>query len=84
MQRWTRLAFCILCLVLLLGLAGAGAAQEKKPYIGNKNSKKYHTQECVWAGKISPKNRVEFRSVEEAEKAGYIPCKVCKPHEKRN
>lgn len=48
-------------------------------YIGNKNSKKFHFPDCQWAEKIAPGNRVYFKSREEAIKAGYEPCKVCKP-----
>jgi micrococcal nuclease len=48
-------------------------------YIGNKNSKKFHFPDCQWAKKIAPGNRVYFKSREEAIKAGYEPCKVCKP-----
>lgn len=48
-------------------------------YIGNKNSKKFHRSDCQWAQKIAAHNRVVFRSREEAIKAGYVPCKVCRP-----
>ncbi|MQL50853.1 hypothetical protein GFC01_00890 [Desulfofundulus thermobenzoicus] len=48
-------------------------------YIGNSNSKKFHYPDCQWAQKISPSNRVEFNTREEAVNAGYQPCKVCRP-----
>lgn len=48
-------------------------------YIGNSKSKKFHYPDCRWAKEISPKNRVEFNSREEAINAGYQPCKVCRP-----
>lgn len=48
-------------------------------YIGNKNSKKFHRPDCQWAQKISPANRVYFKTREEAIQQGYVPCKVCKP-----
>lgn len=48
-------------------------------YWGSKNSNKYHYPTCKWAQKISPKNLVKFSSPEEAVKAGYVACKVCKP-----
>ncbi|MGB9804952.1 Ada metal-binding domain-containing protein [Desulfofundulus sp.] len=47
--------------------------------MGNKNSKKFHRPDCRWAAEIAPQNQVEFRSREEAVKAGYVPCKVCRP-----
>ncbi|MCL5287909.1 MAG: hypothetical protein M1453_07950 [Acidobacteria bacterium] len=57
---------------------GLGVAQAK-PFVGNKNSKKFHVVACQYAKKMGPKNRVEFSTVAEAEKAGYVACKVCKP-----
>ena len=52
---------------------------ETKYYVGSKQSNKYHLPDCKWAKKISPKNLVKFKTVAEAKKAGYVPCKVCKP-----
>jgi hypothetical protein len=46
---------------------------------GSKNSNKYHYPNCKWAQKINPQNLIKFNSPEDATKAGYIPCKVCKP-----
>jgi methylphosphotriester-DNA--protein-cysteine methyltransferase len=48
-------------------------------FVGSKNSDKYHFPDCKWAKKISPKNLVTFKTAQEAVKAGYVPCKVCKP-----
>ncbi|MDI6826768.1 MAG: Ada metal-binding domain-containing protein [Candidatus Aenigmarchaeota archaeon] len=48
-------------------------------FVGSKSSNKYHYCDCVWAKKIKPSNLVCFKSVEEAENMGYVPCKVCKP-----
>jgi methylphosphotriester-DNA--protein-cysteine methyltransferase len=45
----------------------------------SKNSNKYHYPSCQYAQKISPKNLIKFESPEQAIKAGYVPCKVCKP-----
>jgi len=45
----------------------------------SKNSNKYHYPSCKWAQKINPKNLIKFNSPEQAIKAGYVPCKVCKP-----
>ena len=59
--------------------AAAEKSVEKKPvtYVGNSESKKYHTPSCEYAKKISKANRVQFASASEAAKAGYTPCKVC-------
>ncbi|MEW6574708.1 MAG: thermonuclease family protein [Bacillota bacterium] len=62
-----------------LGPAAAVPAAAKGPVIGNSRSKKFHRPDCQWAAKISPKNKITFRSREEAISAGYVACKVCRP-----
>lgn len=48
-------------------------------YVGSKNSDKYHHCDCSYARGIKKENIVCFRSVEEAEERGYIPCSRCNP-----
>jgi len=48
-------------------------------FIGNMRSHKFHRPDCRWAKKISPGNRVCFKSRQEAIDQGYTPCKVCRP-----
>lgn len=48
-------------------------------YWGSKKSDKFHYPSCQWAMKIKPENKIVFKTKEDALKAGYIPCKVCKP-----
>lgn len=48
-------------------------------YVGSNESNKYHKVNCRWAKKIKPENLIEFKTKEEAESKGYIPCKVCNP-----
>jgi methylphosphotriester-DNA--protein-cysteine methyltransferase len=55
------------------------ASSSTAPFIGNKSSKKVHRADCRWGMKTSPAKRVYFKTYEEAAKAGYIPCKACKP-----
>jgi endonuclease YncB( thermonuclease family)/methylphosphotriester-DNA--protein-cysteine methyltransferase len=45
--------------------------------IGNKNSKIYHRPNCPGYKNVSEKNQVKFKSVEEAEAAGYRVAKNC-------
>jgi len=65
----------------LWALNEAKANQEKPqfPYIGNKNSKKFHHYFCGSVGNMKEKNKVFFLSREDAIEAGYVPCKRCKP-----
>lgn len=48
-------------------------------YIASKHSDKYHLPHCRSAKRISDYNIVKFKSIQEAESKGYIPCKICKP-----
>jgi deoxyribonuclease-1 len=45
--------------------------------IGNKNSKIYHRSDCPGYNGVSEKNQVRFKSVAEAEAAGYRAAKNC-------
>ena len=42
------------------------------PFVGSRNSNKYHLATCAVAKRIKPENRVCFTSKEDAEKRGYI------------
>jgi hypothetical protein len=64
-----------LIFIFLFLAVSVNAAQ----FWGSKNSNKYHYPTCKWAQKINSSNLVKFNSPEEAIKAGYVPCKVCKP-----
>jgi micrococcal nuclease len=63
----------------LWGAAPAPAGQKggAAPYVGNARSKKFHRADCRYAAEMSPANRVELGSREEALRQGYVPCKVC-------
>lgn len=52
-------------------------AYDDEIYIGNKNSKKFHSPNCHTLP--AEKNRVEFTSRDEAVNYGYSPCRKCKP-----
>lgn len=61
-----------------------GLWQEKKGdtekyYIGNKRTYVFHRPLCKSVAKIPEKNRIVFRSRQDAIKIGYVPDKVCKP-----
>ena len=48
-------------------------------YVGNANTKKFHTSSCSHAGRIKSSNKVYFSSRDDAISSGYVPCKVCNP-----
>ena len=68
-------------LLIIVSLAVLIAQSQAAEFWGSKNSNKYHYPDCRWAQKIKPENLIKFKSPEEAQKAGYIPCKVCRPPE---
>ena len=65
--------------VCLLSFSGVGMSQQAGEYVGSKRSHKYHYVWCKWAKKIKSENLIIFHSAKEAQAAGYVPCKVCKP-----
>lgn len=48
-------------------------------YVGSTTSNKYHRPDCRYAEKIREENRICFLRAEDAQEAGYSPCKVCNP-----
>lgn len=50
-------------------------AAEAQVFIGNKNSKKFHSPDCK--NLPSEKNAVEFSSYQQAVDAGFVPCGSC-------
>lgn len=76
MKRWRSAIIGVLVAVILA--ASVALAADFK-YAGSKKSNKYHYLTCKWAQKIKPENLVTFKSAKDAQAAGYVPCKVCKP-----
>lgn len=46
-------------------------------YIGNRNSKRFHTPDCSWGKKTHPKNEILLTSAWDAFWQGYAPCRRC-------
>jgi len=69
------LSFVAVLFLFLIFSSGAAWAE----FWASKNSNKYHFATCKWAQKIKPSNLVKFDTPEDAIKAGYTPCKICKP-----
>lgn len=51
----------------------------EQKYIASKNSSVFHRPDCTWVDRILPKNRIEYKTREEAIQAGKKPCKKCQP-----
>ena len=61
------------------GEDGDPISSQEHLLVGSISSRKYHLPDCRYAQKIKPENLVTFSSSEEAEREGYLPCKVCNP-----
>ncbi len=57
------------------GLCKPGEAK----IVASKSSNKYHLSDCSAVKNIDKENLVEFKSAEDAVKAGYTPCGLCNP-----
>jgi len=44
-------------------------------FIASETSARYHITKCVWTKKIKPSARIYYQSIEQAEKAGHLPCR---------
>lgn len=49
------------------------------PYLGNRDSHKFHLLSCYSGKKIAPANQIYFDTRNQAIEASYVPCKICKP-----
>lgn len=85
-----RLAVLAVALGLALGISsvpvtpifahgGAQTDEKTQTFVGSRKSNVYHRPNCSAAGRIKPENLISFKTKAEAEKAGYRPCKICKP-----
>lgn len=74
-----KIRICISIVILMIFSVVCLSLAVDYKYVGSKSSDKYHYPDCKWAKKISPQNLVTFKTVQEDMKAGYVPCKVCKP-----
>jgi predicted nucleic acid binding AN1-type Zn finger protein len=63
--------------MVLLGAVQVRAEEAK--YVGANWSDRYHYPNCKIAQKIRVDELVTFASPEEADAAGYVPCKKCNP-----
>ncbi len=48
-------------------------------YVASKFSIKYHLPNCKKVRQIQENVRVTFKTAQEATKAGYVQCGLCKP-----
>jgi micrococcal nuclease len=51
----------------------------QRGYVGNRNSKRFHTVSCPQGRMVGKANRVHFSSLREAFEAGFAPARECTP-----
>jgi len=71
-------SFLAFILIVAFLLASVALSLDYK-YVGLKRGKKYHYPTCEYAQRVDSKLVLTFNSAKEAQAAGYVPCKVCKP-----
>jgi hypothetical protein len=80
-KKKTRFGIFLGCLLVVIPLA---LFAEDYKYVASKFSIKYHLPTCKQVRGLQEQNRVGFTTAEEAVKAGYVPCGVCKPPARDN
>ncbi len=55
------------------------AESSETPYIGNRNTRKFHRFNCASVNDIKKSNKASIASREEAVDQGYDPCGRCDP-----
>lgn len=83
----TALLLLLLACILLGSFACPARPEEQtgpppEKCVGSAAVKVFHREDCLYCNVIKPEDRVEFPSPQEAIKAGYAPCKICKPGDK--
>ena len=85
-DNWIVIAAVAAVLLILLIVSARKKAKARAEYlaqpilyIGNSGTKTFHCLSCRQAKGINSNNKVAFRSREEATRAGYEPCGICKP-----
>lgn len=57
----------------------SSSSSSSSNYVGNANTKKFHSPSCSQGNRIKDSNKVYFSSRDEAISNGYVPCKICNP-----
>jgi methylphosphotriester-DNA--protein-cysteine methyltransferase len=67
--------FAILAGVLCLGWVSVAQAD----FVGNKDSKVFHSEQCYLIKSMKAENKITFKTAADALKEGYTACKKCNP-----
>ncbi len=62
-----------------IGIWSVPVSEKEKFYIGNKKSFRFHRPDCKYALQMAERNKIVFKTREEALDSCYSPCRYCKP-----
>ena len=62
-----------------IGVWSIPVGEEEDHYLGNKYSFRFHRPDCEYASKMAEKNKMLFKTRDEALDSCYSPCRTCKP-----
>ncbi|MDD2483477.1 MAG: stalk domain-containing protein [Eubacteriales bacterium] len=58
---------------------GNYVSEKEALFVGNSESKKFHSMSCEAGSKVADRRAVYFKNREDAIEEAYIPCKICNP-----
>ncbi len=62
-----------------IGIWSIPVAEKEEHYLGNKYSLRFHRPDCEYALQMADKNKIVFKTRDEALDSCYSPCRACKP-----
>jgi micrococcal nuclease len=62
-----------------IGLWSIPIGEKEDHYLGNKHSFRFHRPGCKYALQMADKNKIVFKTRDEALDSCYSPCRTCKP-----
>jgi len=62
-----------------VGIWSLPVSEKEKYYLGNKRSFRFHRPDCKSALQMAERNKIVFKTREEALDSCYSPCRNCKP-----
>ena len=62
-----------------IGVWSKAVPEKEEYYLGNKRSFRFHRPNCKYALQMAERNKVVFKTREQALDSCYSPCKKCNP-----
>ncbi len=62
-----------------IGIWSVPVSEKEEYYLGNKRSLRFHRPDCKYALQMAERNKIVFKTREEALDSCYSPCRNCEP-----